>query len=193
MMIRLWQFNCHSSTYICMYSTGCYGHNSISHPFLTWIHSFIWKSDTNSAFPPPLCFLYAYPPPLSLPGPGKGEKWNLENVWQKQVGEAKTTTARRMQLGIRFWRDNSDPNSAAFIIKILQVFQEIESKVTELWFCNWSNNNVNPFPPLFKCRTVSDCFAVFKSPLEWFCPSQDKARNFRCSRKFSGIQPSFEF
>ena len=149
----------------------------------------LFEKVINYAFPPPLCFLYAYP---SLPGPGKGEKLNLENVWQKQVWEAKTTTAQRMQLGITFWRDNNYLNSAAFIIKILQVFQEIES-MTELWFCNWSNNNVNPFPPLFKCRTVSDCFAVFKSPLESFCPSQDKARNFRCSRKFSGIQPSFEF
>ena len=73
------------------------------------------------------------------------------------------------------------------------------------------------FHPYFKSRTVSDCSSVFKSQLEWFCPSQDKARNqpqvhqpsssspvnsvsapsFKEDpvtlpfRRFSGIQPSF--
>ena len=72
------------------------------------------------------------------------------------------------------------------------------------------------FHPYFKSRTVSDCSSVFKSQLEWFCPSQDKARNPRSishhlaahstqfsapsfkedpvtlsSRRFSGIQSSF--
>ena len=35
------------------------------------------------------------------------------------------------------------------------------------------------FQPYFKSRTVSDCSSVFKSQLEWFCPSQDKVRNPR--------------